>query len=222
MPGWCVDVCCTDEQETCYDDDGMETCADIASGGCPCPEGQEKCGAYDGFAGYCTDPELCCADDEELCFSDDWYPQPESCAPISTGGCPCPEGETKCGIEPDMNYAGYCTSVCCEEQTCYNWSTYEPTSCTAWDKECPTGTSFGVFKGKGMTMIDQTTMKTQVAKLNKVKAMKAKMLARENADYNTIEKISRAEEIAILRKAKRGGIHKSLEKDVPVFMTKVY
>lgn len=52
----------------------------------PCPEGEEKCGAFDGYAGYCTAPELCCADDEELCYSDDWYSQAEYCAPISTGG----------------------------------------------------------------------------------------------------------------------------------------
>ena len=221
MTGWCVDVCCTDEQELCYDyDTGVETCADIASGGCPCPEGEEKCGAYEGYAGYCIAPNLCCADDEELCYSDDW--EPESCASISTGGCACPEGEIKCGAEPDMNYAGFCTSLCCEEEICYDLSTYEPTSCAAWDEECPTGTSFAVMKRNAMTMIDETTIKNQVAKLNKVKAMKAKMLAHENADYNTIEKISRAEEIAILRKAKRDVSHKFLNKGVPVFMTKVY
>ena len=223
-PGWCVSVCCTDEQEACYDyDTGLHTCADIAAGGCPCPEGEEKCGAVEGvYAGHCIAPELCCNDNEELCYSDDWYPQPENCALISSGGCSCPEGETKCGAEPEMNYAGYCTSLCCEEQTCYDWNTYLPTSCAAWGEDCSTGISFDLLKGKSMNLIDQSTMKTQIAKLHNVKAMKAKMLANENAKHISVKKIVQAEEMAILRKTKRSIKQKSLENNVPIFMTKVY
>jgi hypothetical protein len=45
--GYCTDVCCDQKtQETCYDYDGGNSnyCAEIADGGCPCPEGTVKCG----------------------------------------------------------------------------------------------------------------------------------------------------------------------------------
>jgi hypothetical protein len=46
--GYCTDVCCDQKtEETCYDYDGgtsNTTCAAIAGGGCPCPEGTAKCG----------------------------------------------------------------------------------------------------------------------------------------------------------------------------------
>eukprot|EP00956_Cyclotella_meneghiniana_P033943 scaffold100583_cov34-Cyclotella_meneghiniana.AAC.2 len=132
--GYCMDECCTDQQEACYDYEtgGKQTCADIEAGGCPCAEGEVKCGAdpENNYAGYCT--ELCCQDDEELCYSSDYsydysydddggwnynynYPQAESCAPIEAGGCPCAEGEVKCGADPENNYAGYCTELCCQD-----------------------------------------------------------------------------------------------------------
>jgi len=104
-------------------------CAPLASGGCPCPEGQTKCGRVttdDGTVtseGYCT--HICCdGDDEhgqplqERCFDENY--DVSSCALISQGGCPCPEGKTKCGSAED--WAGYCTDVCCEadEDACYD------------------------------------------------------------------------------------------------------
>lgn len=224
--GYCVDQCCTDQQEACYDyeTDGKQTCADIETGGCPCAEGEVKCGAMPewDYAGYCT--ELCCQDDEELCYSDDWYPQAESCAPIEGGGCPCKDGEEKCGAMPEINYAGYCTNLCCEEQTCYDWPSFSPSSCVAWDEECPTGVTFDVLKDTTMTMMDQSMTNHQVANFNKVKAIKAKMAADENADRKAIEKMLQAEELAVLLKAKRSGAHKSFNKDEEVlaFMAKVY
>ncbi len=52
--------------------------------------------------GYCTN--LCCQDGvEELCYSP-YTGFEESCALISEGGCPCPEGQVKCGAS--TNYAG--------------------------------------------------------------------------------------------------------------------
>ena len=48
--------------ETCYDENyNAESCAPYADGGCPCPSGEERCGAYEGYLGYCT--SVCCADD---------------------------------------------------------------------------------------------------------------------------------------------------------------
>jgi len=126
--GYCTTLCCNKNEETCYGEDGnAESCVAIADGGCPCPEGQVKCGAsttlgYE-YPGYCT--EICCDATEELCYSDadSWYPRPTSCAKIADGGCPCPEGQVKCGSSE--YYAGYCTALCCDSdsETCYdeNW-----------------------------------------------------------------------------------------------------
>ena len=114
----------------------------------------------DGYAGYCIAPDLCCAEDEELCYSDDWIGTPESCALISEGGCPCPEGETKCGSEPDLNYSGYCTSLCWEEQTCYDLNSYQPTSCAAWGEDCPAGIPFRVIKGNDNISTGQSNIET--------------------------------------------------------------
>jgi hypothetical protein len=219
--GICVDECCTDEQEACYDyeDGGKQTCADIASGGCPCTEeGEIKCGASDTYAGYCTQPEYCCAEDEELCYTtDDWYAQPDYCAPVASGGCPCPAGESKCGAMPEINYAGYCASLCCEEQSCYDWTSGEITSCATWDEQCPTGMPFDVLKQKAMGTMDENMMKKHAADFNKIKATKSKMLSVENSDPKGIEKMVRAEEIAIFRK--QSGSKKSFGKnDVPAFM----
>eukprot|EP00956_Cyclotella_meneghiniana_P015933 scaffold24800_cov44-Cyclotella_meneghiniana.AAC.2 len=234
--GYCTELCCQDDEELCYSSDysydysydypQAESCAPIAAGGCPCAEEEVKCGAMPEYniAGYCT--ELCCQDDEELCFSDDWYPQPESCALIEEGGCPCKDGEEKCGAMPEINYAGYCTSLCCEadQYTCYDLTSLLPTSCVAWDEECPTGVTFDVLKEKTMTMIDLSMMKHQNAKFNKFKALEVKMQAYENVNDKAIEKILQAEELAVLLKAKQSGTRKSFNRhtEVPAFMTKVY
>lgn len=52
--GYCTDVCCDPwTEETCYSQytGQPETCSSLADGGCPCPEGQVKCGAVDGYPG---------------------------------------------------------------------------------------------------------------------------------------------------------------------------
>jgi len=102
--GYCTTLCCDETtEETCYSQDTWEpeSCALISDGGCPCPDGETKCGTFPGYAGYCT--PVCCDDaTEETCYTDSW--EPESCALISDGGCPCSEGETKCGAFP--GYAG--------------------------------------------------------------------------------------------------------------------
>ncbi len=133
LKGTCAPLCCEDYvEETCYSVFGIaESCALIADGGCPCPDGQLKCGSFPGYAGmiylqfsfnffgifffvnvevvfhsysfsgYCA--PLCCNDYiEETCYS--VTGQAESCALIADGGCPCPEGQIKCGST--IGYAG--------------------------------------------------------------------------------------------------------------------
>lgn len=59
-----ADECDGSTEETCLSDDGAEYyCAKYVDGGCPCLEGEEKCGADEelGLPGYCTD--LCCEGD---------------------------------------------------------------------------------------------------------------------------------------------------------------
>jgi hypothetical protein len=82
---------------------------------------------------------------------------------------------------------------------------------------------FNVLKQKAMSRMDQSMMKKHAADFNKIKAMKSKMLSMENADPKGIEKMVRAEQIAIFRKAKQSSRKKSLgKKDVPAFMMGVY
>lgn len=216
---WPLKFCCTEEEETCYDETYEESgCAALAAGGCPCSEGQVKCGAdleWD-YSGYCTD--LCCADDEETCYSSDSF-EPETCAPIAEGGCPCAEGEVKCNAVPEIGFLGYCTPLCCEEQTCFDWNTFTPTSCAAWNEECPTGVTFDVLKENAMTMVDQ---KHQVANYNRIKALKAKLMAEETVDRKDIDMMLQAEELAVLLKAKHTGKSFNKVNEVPAFMTKVF
>jgi hypothetical protein len=113
FPGTCEDICCEPEEEMCLDENSKGiSCAPIASGGCPCPvEGQTKCGgdASIGYAGHCED--ICCEPEEEMCL--DEKSKGISCAPIASGGCPCPvEGQTKCGGDASIGYAGYCDDAC--------------------------------------------------------------------------------------------------------------
>jgi len=142
--GICTSELCCDyhTEEECYDGDGWlpTSCAEIADGGCPCPEGEEKCGAdvESGYSGYCTSEVCCDYEEEETCY--DEYYIATSCAKISEGGCPCPEGEEKCGADAESGYSGYCTQVCCDyetEQTCYD-EDYIATSCAKYsDGGCP-------------------------------------------------------------------------------------
>ena len=102
-------------EDSCYDENyNVVDCVPYADGGCPCPEGQEKCGAVLGYSGYCVEPEYCCDDVQELCFDADY--NPTGCADTSEGGCTCPEGEERCGDVPELNIAGYCTAFCCTDE----------------------------------------------------------------------------------------------------------
>ncbi len=113
MPlGHCISAYCATQycddlvEETCFlNGTAFESCALIEDGGCPCPEGQVKCGRYfylPVYVGFCA--SICCDDlIEETCYSE-LTGEPESCALISEGGCPCPEGQIKCGAF--LGYAG--------------------------------------------------------------------------------------------------------------------
>jgi len=118
------------KEEYCYDENWQLTgCATISDGGCPCSSGQEKCGAYpaDNIAGWCQEgpcPFTCNWKIEETCYDDYW--SPVSCANISDGGCPCPEGQSKCGAYdagtygPNSEaYAGFCTDQCWDSSAGY-------------------------------------------------------------------------------------------------------
>ena len=84
-----------------------------------CPEGLVRCGDYEGYEGRCT--KVCCdIMTEDTCF-DEETSEPSFCAKITDGGCPCPSGQVKCGV--NQYSIGYCTDVCCDwesEETCYN------------------------------------------------------------------------------------------------------
>ena len=103
-----------------YDDDGA-----------PSPE---PYGADD--SNPCPEPVCCDLATEEACH-DPITGEATHCARLEEGGCPCPEGEEKCGVNDYSS--GYCTSLCCEasEETCYD-ENHAPTLCRReGDKPCP-------------------------------------------------------------------------------------
>jgi len=114
-PGYCTKVCCDESiEETCFSifTGEADSCALIIDGGCPCADGEIKCGVTDAYSGYCT--SVCCDDlIEETCFSE-YTGLAESCALITDGGCPCPYGMKKCGATEA--HAGMKLSL-----TCLSW-----------------------------------------------------------------------------------------------------
>jgi len=123
-----MECCDSTTQETCYEYTGdvftKQYCKAISEGGCPCPDGQDKCGADPtmNYAGYCTD--LCCNPTQELCYNYTRCTDNEYCAEIADGGCPCPEGQMRCGADLVNNIVGVCDYICCDtttQETCYSW-----------------------------------------------------------------------------------------------------
>ncbi|KAL9183377.1 hypothetical protein ACHAXT_005164 [Thalassiosira profunda] len=209
-----AEVCCDlVREEACHDPiTGDAThCAKLEEGGCPCPEGEEKCGANEYSSGYCT--TLCCTSTEKTCYDldgeallcvdegercpkrtrgrkrrscnaeteqmctrctylGDGTAMPEHycldneeecpelvccdvkteetcydaltgdathCARLDEGGCPCPEGEERCGANDYSS--GFCTRLCCDPETtvetCYD-ENHVPVLCRReGDKPCP-------------------------------------------------------------------------------------
>ena len=111
--GYCDVVCCEPFVEERCEDENTNTvsCMPIAEGGCPCKDGEVKCGIQG-----CV--ELCCDDGYQTCFDHDT--SEPFCAAIVDGGCPCPAGKEKCHGNAD--WAGYCVPIgtCCAagEESC--------------------------------------------------------------------------------------------------------
>jgi hypothetical protein len=121
----CTDVCCNDRatdgsrlQETCYPNGASDPkgkfCANVEDGGCPCPEGEKKCsGEFDEYSksptGTCIKNTSLCCDykTHETCGD---FMNPDSCALIADGGCPCADDEVKCNAD-QPTYAGYCAKI---------------------------------------------------------------------------------------------------------------
>jgi len=170
--GRCEKVCCDWEtDETCYDKDWTVTsCAKLSDGGCPCSEGKEKCGAFDGHPGWCQlAAKVCCdRETEEECFDENYK---SSCAKLSDGGCPCSEGEEKCGAH--KFFAGWCQSaneVCCDSETeewCYD--DVFTMSCAKISDGCPRQTSFVHKQNKMFGITFKHGTRKEIASLNLLK-----------------------------------------------------
>jgi len=165
--------CDWETEETCYDENYTATsCAKISGGGCPCSEGEEKCGAFDGHDGWCQSAtEVCCdGETEETCYDENYTAT--SCAKISGGGCPCSEGEEKCGAFD--GHAGWCqsaTQVCCDgetEETCFD-ENYTATSCANISDGCPRQTSFVHKQNKMFGITFKHGTRKEIASLNLLK-----------------------------------------------------
>merc|ERR1719221_2222303 len=120
-------------EETCYDDEGWKptSCAKFSDGGCPCPEGEEKCvpASAEGYPGWCQPAtEACCDLSEVFCYDEKGA---TFCAK-SYEGCPCHEGEEKCG--------GFCqpaTETCCDESEDFCVGEDGATFCAKSSEGCP-------------------------------------------------------------------------------------
>ena len=112
------DVSCDSKtEETCYDEWYKPvSCSLMSEGGCPCPEGTERCNAdlANGCVGYCTD--ACCDWNNEYTCFEAWQPNTGFCATFEDG-CSCPKGQTEC-----IKGQGFCSNACCDltlEEHCY-------------------------------------------------------------------------------------------------------
>lgn len=132
-PGFCTAICCDWETEqSCHDENWKVTGCALWSEGCPCADDEVKCGVSEGYGGWCQPEQAICCDfeSEEVCYDNNWVPV--GCAPFSGDGCPCADGEVKCGQKED--FGGWCQpeqAICCDFQTeemCYN-EYWEPSGC---------------------------------------------------------------------------------------------
>lgn len=200
---YCDSICCEwGVQERCHQqssDPGYFDvfCASLASGGCPCPEGQTKCGrvmAHDGTVtstGYCT--SVCCdgLDEhgqqlQEQCFDENY--DVSSCALIAQGGCPCPEGQTKCGSTE--KWAGYCTDVCCgaDEEACYDDAGKKSCSKKSKEEGCGSaGKSIGHWRSRVASTILAQGTGGQISYYSSIKDRKEKLLSLAQAQTTPAE-----------------------------------
>lgn len=220
---YCDTVCCDwGTQERCHepslDDPGMSNvfCANIADGGCPCPDGETRCGTMEtdgGFTGACM--AICCdGDNEQVCYDENY--DPSYCALIDEGGCPCPEGKVRCGGTHD--WAGYCTNVCCddvEEETCFD--DQGRISCSRILLGCSSKTSYEFWKSSSRlssTILAKGTG-SQVSYYSNIMDRKKKLLASSEEKVRMIKKLE-AEEAALfhaIRMRERGSSVKIEEID---------
>lgn len=101
-----------------------------------CAPSDTIAGGNDGSGG-CPEAVCCNVRTEETCY-DETTEVATSCARYDEGGCPCPEGQVRCGVSQFSS--GYCTSLCCDwtiEETCYDGN-MEPAYCKRYDDgTCP-------------------------------------------------------------------------------------
>mmetsp|Transcript_21050 Transcript_21050/g.45636 ORF Transcript_21050/g.45636 Transcript_21050/m.45636 type:complete len:315 (-) Transcript_21050:83-1027(-) len=199
---YCDTVCCEwGVQERCHepsiDNPGFADvfCANIADGGCPCPEGETKCGTSESSIGYCM--AVCCDGElQQTCFDENY--NPSYCA--EEGECrrsqsqsECSEGKIRCGGDDD--WAGYCTNVCCEfdEETCYN--DQGKNSCNKISLGgCSPNTSHDFWKSRLASTILAKGTASQVSYYSAMKSRKKELLA--SLDMHMIRNLE-AEEAAL-------------------------
>lgn len=98
---------------------------------------------------------------------------------ISEGGCPCPDGQVKCGGTGD--WAGYCTDECCNlatEETCYDANAKK--SCRKIDEEggCDADdTSYQMWASRFASVILSRGTGSQVAYYASIRERREKLLA---------------------------------------------
>lgn len=210
-------------------------CANVDEGGCPCPAGEAKCGVFEvdgGHTGYCT--PLCCDNDNDrdegrlqeqqrqrqTCYDENY--DPSYCAYVDEGGCPCPEGQIKCGGTED--WAGYCTEACCDhdEEACYDARGNK--SCDKiLEGGCSLDTSYKYWESRVASTILSKGTGSQVSYYASIKGRKKQLLVAEDGDGASIDirkliKYAEEEEAALFHAIRLGKEKKNAAKIEEVTM----
>lgn len=221
---YCDTVCCEwDAQERCHAPDPDDPavwdvwCADVADGGCPCPDGEVKCGVseYDGgYSGHCA--TLCCGEGEQTCYDEKY--DPSHCASVADGGCSCPRGREKCGGTED--WAGYCTDVCCDadyEETCYDERGEK--SCSEISQGgCSRNTSYDHWKSRVASTILAKGTGGQVSYYSAIQTRRKKLLAEDAfPEWQKMAKHLESEEAALFHAIRLGDRKKLFHEDANAY-----
>merc|ERR1719183_2958790 len=214
---YCDTTCCEwGIEERCHGRDKDDPtvwdvwCAKIDEGGCPCPEGEQKCNTDNSkvvfkdefdfrnqrrspsphhIEGHCA--KVCCRDDEATCYDENY--EPHSCVLIENGGCSCPEGQVRCHGTKD--WEGTCEEICCEtegEIDCYDNA---GTKFCSKGGQCPNGTmGYGYWESRLVSTIIQKGTRSQVSYYSKIVTRKKDAETTSSVD---VIKHLEAEELAL-------------------------
>jgi len=231
---YCDTVCCEwGKEDRCHGRDKDDPtvwdvwCANIDEGGCPCPEGEQKCATDNGsevlfkdefdfrnqrrspsphhIEAHCA--KVCCRDDEATCYDENY--EPHSCVLIKNGGCSCPEGQVRCHGTKD--WEGTCEEVCCEKEgeiDCYDDA---GTKFCSKGGQCPEGTmGYSYWESRLVSTIIQKGTRSQISYYSKI--VNRKNDAKTTSELDVIKHLE-AEELSLFHTISGNEGNKAVKKE---------